>query len=110
MSADGSQAASSPPAWGFLTNHAYVLLSVARHPDVRARDVAERVGITERAAQRILGDLVAAGFLSKTKVGRRNRYTVHRQRRLHHPLLLEVEVGPLIDIFDGNVPAPTLDA
>ena len=58
-------------SWVFLTNHAHVLLCIARDPDIRARDVAEHVGITERAAQRLLADLVSNGYVEKTKNGRR---------------------------------------
>jgi predicted transcriptional regulator len=88
----------------FLTNHAQVLLCVAGDPEARARDIAERVGITERATQRILSDLLAEGYLSKTKVGRRNRYTVNRQGRLRHPIFRELSIAPLIDILyqDGS--------
>jgi predicted transcriptional regulator len=95
---------SAPTTWVFLTNHAHVLLCVARDPDARARDVAERVGITERAAQRILSDLVAEGYVSKDKVGRRNRYTVNRQGHLRHPIFRELEIGPLIDILHQDAP------
>lgn len=91
---------STTATWVFLTNHAHVLLSVARDPEARARDIAERVGITERAAQRILSDLLAEGHITKTKVGRRNRYTVNRGGRLRHPVFQELEVGPLLDILD----------
>ncbi|HKY11740.1 MAG TPA: winged helix-turn-helix domain-containing protein [Gaiellaceae bacterium] len=85
--------------WVFLTNHANVLLCVASDPDARSRDIAERVGITERAAQRILSDLLAEGYLSKIKQGRRNRYTVNRTAHLRHPNFQEFEIGPLIDIL-----------
>jgi predicted transcriptional regulator len=90
----------------FLSNHAHVLLSVARDPEARARDIAARVGITERAAQRIISDLLAEGYLSKIKVGRRNRYTVNRRGHLRHPIFRDLEIGPLIDILqqEGSVP------
>ena len=78
---------------------------MTRDPDVRARDIADQVGITERAAQRILSDLLAEGYISKTKVGRRNRYTVNRQGHLRHPVFRELEIGPLIDILQDD-PAP----
>jgi len=87
------------PTWVFLSNHAHVLLSVARDPDARARDIAERVGITERAAQRILSDLLAEGYISKTKSGRRNHYTVNRRGHLRHPVFRNLKIGPLIDIL-----------
>jgi predicted transcriptional regulator len=95
----------------FLTNHAHVLLCVVRDPEARARDIAERVGITERAAQRILSDLLAEGYLSKVKIGRRNRYTVNRKGHLRHPIFRELEIGPLIDILhqDTEVPLGTRD-
>jgi len=68
--------------WGFLTNHAHVLLCVARDPRSRARDIADRVGITERAAQRILADLIVEGYVTRTKVGRRNHYVVDTRGHL----------------------------
>jgi hypothetical protein len=86
--------------WVFLTNHAHVLLSVARDPEARARDIAERVGITERAAQRILSDLLSEGYIAKTKIGRRNRYTVNRRGHLRHPVFRDFEIGPLLDTLD----------
>jgi predicted transcriptional regulator len=76
-----------------------VLLCLVRDPEARARVIAEQVGITERAAQRILSDLLAEGYISKRKLGRRNRYTVNRQGHLRHPIFRELEIGPLIDIL-----------
>ena len=64
------------PTWGFLTNHALVLLCIARDPGVRLRDIAASVGITERSAFGIVSDLAAAGYVVKEKGGRRNRYLV----------------------------------
>jgi hypothetical protein len=64
------------PSWGFLTNHALVLLCIARDPGVRLRDIAVSVGITERSAFGIVSDLAAAGYIVKEKGGRRNRYRV----------------------------------
>ena len=93
------QLSTASTTWVFLTNHANVLLCVAQDSDARARDIAERVGITERAAQRILSDLVAEGYVSKVKVGRRNRYTVDRKGHLRHPNFQDVEIGPLIDML-----------
>jgi hypothetical protein len=83
-----------------------VLLCVARDPESRTRDIAERVGITERAAQRILGDLGAEDYITKERVGRRNRYTVNRRGHLRHPVFRDFEIGPLIDILHGEDPAP----
>lgn len=99
--------ATEPATWVFLSNHAHVLLCVARDPDARARDIAERVGITERAAQRILSDLIAEGYVSRTKVGRRNRYTVNRHGHLRHPVFQQLEIGPLIDMLQQETPSRT---
>lgn len=97
------------PAWVFLSNHAHVLLCIARDPDSRTRDIAEQVGITERAAQRIVADLVAGEYLTRTKIGRRNRYEINRHGHLRHPVFNEFEIGPLLDILDtadGARPEP----
>jgi predicted transcriptional regulator len=98
--------ATAPTTWVFLSNHAHVLLCVARDPEARARDIAERVGITERAAQRILSDLIAEDYVSRIKVGRRNRYTVNRRGHLRHPVFQDLEIGPLIDILHQEGEAP----
>jgi len=89
-------------AWGFLTNHAHVLLCVARDPQSRTRDIAEQVGITERAAQRILADLIGAGYVNRTKVGRRNNYKVNPRGHLRHPALRELSIGVLIDVLNTD--------
>ena len=83
---------------------------MAHDPEARARDIAERVGITERAAQRILSDLLAEGYLSREKIGRRNRYTVNRQRHLRHPVFQELEIGPLLDLLHQDGPGPLGDS
>ena len=85
--------------WTFLSNHGHVLVSLARDPDARMRDVAEAVGITERAVQQIVHDLVAQGYLVKVKVGRRNHYTVVRGAHLRHPQLSRVTQGELLDLL-----------
>jgi DNA-binding Lrp family transcriptional regulator len=85
--------------WTFLTNHAHVLLCVAADPDVRLREVAARVGITERATQRIVAELEAEGYLSHEKVGRRNRYEVHASLPLRHPLEDHLEIGALLRVL-----------
>ena len=86
--------------WRFLTNHTQVLLSLARDPDVRLRDVAERVGITERAAQRILADLIEAGFVSRERHGRRNRYLINRHAHMRHPAQEGQEIQGLIELLE----------
>lgn len=91
-----------PSTWTFLTNHAQVLLCLAETPDIRLRDVAERVGITERAAQRILADLVDAGYVKTTRVGRRNHYTVDREHAMRHTAQADYEVGALLEALPRN--------
>jgi DNA-binding MarR family transcriptional regulator len=83
--------------WTFLTNHAQVLLCLAETPDIRLRDVAERVGITERATQRIVADLVEGGYVNSERVGRRNRYTVDRQHAMRHSAQFGYEIGALLE-------------
>jgi hypothetical protein len=85
--------------WGFLTNHARVLLCVAHDPGVRLRDIAETVGITERAAHSILSQLIEEDYVGREKEGRRNRYTVRHDLSLRHPLGQEQAVGELLDIL-----------
>ena len=89
--------------WVFLTNHAHVLLCVAREPEARARDIAAQVGITERAAQRIVADLVENGYVTKTRIGRRNRFTVNAKGRLRSPTLENFEIGPLLEILNTSI-------
>ncbi|RCK80618.1 MAG: hypothetical protein OZSIB_2931 [Candidatus Ozemobacter sibiricus] len=85
--------------WTFLTNHAHVLLSIGRTPDIRMRDLAARVGITERAVQRIVADLVEAGYLETERAGRRNRYRVRTDRPLRHAVTRHRSVGTLFDLI-----------
>lgn len=82
--------------WGFLTNHALVLLCIARDHRTRVRDIAQCTGITERAAQSIVGDLVEAGYLTRHRVGLRNVYEVHPALPLRHPLLRNADIGELL--------------
>ncbi len=91
--------------WTFLTNHAHVLLAIARDPHVRLRDVALTVGITERAAQKIVADLVAAGYLTRARVGRRNNYTVVTGRHFRHPLNAGHDLDKLLDLLVPQAPS-----
>jgi len=91
--------------WTFLTNHAHVLLCVSRDPAARLRDVADVVGITERAAQRIVAELEEAGYLTRTRDGRRNRYEVHPDVPLRHPLERDHAVGEILDVLRPHAPA-----
>lgn len=82
--------------WTFLTNHSHVMLSLAAEPELRIRDLAQRVGITERAVQRIVSELAAAGVLEVARVGRRNIYRVDPSQPLRHPVEAHRTVGDLI--------------
>ena len=73
----------SEPTWGFLTNHFYVLRCLAREPSLTLREVSERIGITERAVQRIVAELEDGGFLVRAREGRRNRYLIREGRQRH---------------------------
>lgn len=86
-------------SWTFLTHHARVLLEIARDPQARLRDIAAVIGITERAAQGIVTDLHQAGYLTRSKVGRRNHYTINPDRRFRYPTEADVPIGVLLDIF-----------
>jgi DNA-binding IclR family transcriptional regulator len=96
--------------WTFVTNHTQVLLCLAKDPHMRMRDVAEAVGITERAAQRILADLVEAGYVDRVRVGRRNEYTIKRDREMRHEAQLGHQIGGLLDLLDLNEPQPGASA
>ena len=85
--------------WTFLTNHARVLICIARDPELRVRDVAQKIGITERAAQLIITDLEEAGYLVRTRVGRRNTYTINGDRPFRHPAEADHDVQDLIEVF-----------
>ena len=87
-------------SWTFLTNHAQVLLSIAQNSDIRLRDVAQRVGITERAAQRIVMDLVEANFLERQRKGRRNRYAINANMQMRHAAQRGHPVGELLDLLE----------
>ena len=86
------------PSWTFLTNHARVLLCLAEDPDLRLRQVAEQIGITERGVQRIVTDLEDAGIVIKAREGRRNRYEIITDQRLRHPHEAHCTVGDLLTL------------
>jgi DNA-binding Lrp family transcriptional regulator len=90
--------------WHFLTSHSQVLLCLSRDAEVRLRDVAATVGITERAAQRIVSDLVEAGYVTRTRNGRRNRYTVNTDVPMRHPAQDGHEIGELLDLLSLEKP------
>ena len=87
------------PGWSFLTNHGQVLVCIARDPEVRLRDIGQRVGITERAAHRIVAALVAAGYITREREGRRNRYAIDTDRPLPDALAREQPIGALLEVL-----------
>lgn len=91
--------------WRFVTNHTQVLLCIARDPDARLREIAETVGITERAVQRIVSDLVESGFVKRERQGRRSTYTLDREVKMRHPSQSDHEIGELLDLLALEKPA-----
>ncbi|MFI5287934.1 MAG: helix-turn-helix transcriptional regulator [Candidatus Dormibacteria bacterium] len=87
------------PAWSFLTNHACVLLSIAQDPGIRLREIGDSVGITERAAHRIVSELAASGYISRTRDGRRSHYTIQSNMPLPDSLARGKRVGHLLTIL-----------
>ena len=104
--ADDPQAAT----WTFLSNHGHVLVCLAVNSNARLRDIAVQVGITERAVQRIVSDLEEAGIITRIREGRRNRYVVHPDSPLRHPLEAHQSVGDLLNMvvedWDNQQPSP----
>src|SRR2546423_10560129 len=96
ISRDQQPRSTQAPGWDFLTNHAHVLTCVAHDPGIRLRDIAAAVGITERAAHRILSELVEEGYVLRERQGRRNRYQVKPDLPLRHPLVEGRAVGDLL--------------
>lgn len=88
--------------WTFLTNHGHVLVAIASNPDVRLSELADLVGIGERAVQSIVNDLVAEGYLTRTRVGRRNTYEVHPDQPFRHPVEADHVVGDLLRALMGR--------
>jgi DNA-binding IclR family transcriptional regulator len=87
-------------SWRFLSNHTQVLLCIAADTDVRFRDIAQMVGITERAAQRIVGDLIEGGYVEREKIGRRNRYHLNTEVKMRHAAQADHEIGELVHLFE----------
>ena len=97
-SANASIGRDTAPRWTFVTNHFLVLASIAGNPNLRVRDIAALVGITERATQAILSDLVHVGYAARIRIGRRNRYKVRRNASLRHPIVGGTTVGEVLDV------------
>jgi DNA-binding transcriptional ArsR family regulator len=84
------------PNWNFITSHGKVLVQVAREPHATVREIAERAGLTERQAHRVLADLEAEGYIERERIGRRNRYSVNAERPMKHPSVSSREIGRLL--------------
>ncbi len=93
-----SRAREKQASWTFLTNHSHVLICLAMDPDLLLREVADRVGITERAVQTIVQELEEGGVLVRTKDGRRNRYQIKEGRSLRHPVEGHRRVRDLLEM------------
>lgn len=91
-------------SWTFLTNHAHVLLAIARTPDLRLRDIAELVGVTERTATQIVADLEADGYITRIREGRRNRYVIDPRHHLRHPLEEHHQIDELLEALAHRDP------
>jgi len=92
------------PTWTFLSNHAQVLLCITNDPDIRIRDIAQNVGITERAAARIVNDLVTAGYLDRIKIGRRNHYRLNGEVQMRHAAQAGHQISELLTTFQSPTP------
>ena len=90
------------PAWTFLTNHARVLIMIARDPGIRLRDVAAACEVTERTVQGIVADLEGAGYLTRRRLGRRNRYVVTPGTRFRHRAEADHEIAGLLELMIGH--------
>ena len=88
--------------WLFLTSHGAVLLSIAGDPTIGISEIARLAGAEERAAEKIVADLVDEGYIDRRGEGPRTRYEVNRSAHLRHPLFKDVEIGPLIDALQGK--------
>jgi DNA-binding MarR family transcriptional regulator len=94
------------PSWTFLTNHARILIMIARDPGIRLRDAAAACGVTERTAQAIVADLESGGYLTHTREGRRNRYRVPTGTRFRHEAEAGHEIAGLLDLINDGPDAP----
>ena len=93
--------------WTLLTGHGHVLVEIARDPKARIRDIAAAADITERTAQVIVADLEAAGYITRTRVGRRTRYTVNRDSLFRHPSQEGHKIGPFLAMLASSTDNPT---
>jgi hypothetical protein len=85
--------------WTLLTGHGHVLVEIARNPDARIRDLSAAADLTERTVQAIVADLEAAGYITRTRAGRRSRYTVNHDSQFRHPAQEGLRVGPFLALL-----------
>ena len=97
----------SAGSWTLLTGHGHVLVEIARSPTARIRDIAAVVGLTERTIQVIVADLEAAGYLTRTRTGRRTRYSVNRNNLFRHSAQEGLRIGPFLDLLTTAGPGDT---
>lgn len=95
-----TEAETRSTSWTFLTNHAHVLIAISRNPEIRQRDVAQVVGVTVGAVQRIIHELEDEGYIASERVGRRNRYHINSDKPLRHPLEDQHTVDELIRVLE----------
>jgi hypothetical protein len=91
-----------PHGWTFLSSHGKVLLAIGHRPEARMREIAQGLGITERAVQRIVNDLDRAGYLTRLRVGRRNRYEVHADRPMRHAPVAHRQIRALLGLIESE--------
>ena len=109
MSDPDQSGGSSAGSWTLLTGHGHVLVEIARNPQARIRDISAAAGLTERTVQAIVADLEAVGYITRSRTGRRTRYTVRHDSQFRHPAQEGLRVGPLLDLLaaaDDNARAP----
>ena len=99
MSDPDQSGGSSAGSWTLLTGHGRVLVEIARNPEARIRDISAAVGLTERTVQAIVADLEAAGYITRSRTGRRTRYTVRHDSKFRHPAQEGIQVGPFLDLL-----------
>jgi DNA-binding transcriptional ArsR family regulator len=97
-------------SWTLLTGHGHVLVEIARSPTARVRDISAVVGLTERTVQVIVADLEEAGYVTRTRTGRRTRYTVNRDHLFRHTAQEGLRIGPFLDLLAGAGPGNARDA
>jgi hypothetical protein len=92
----------SSGSWTLLTGHGHVLVEIARNPGARIRDISTVAGLTERTVQAIVADLEAAGYLTRTRTGRRTRYTINRDSVFRHPAQDGLRIGPFLTLLAAS--------